>query len=190
MGFSSLPVSASLAFTPETTTVDASSARKRRVAELAAQPAIGTCEEHLALDTLMQGATGVRGLHGNLHDALPASSCRGAEALARALAPPHVSRSDGGAGQATAVRNRLQESFGQQLVSATGGSVRLRVLVPARNVTGGRVRVVPGQVLCWIEVGRHGLVQAVLGVLGSRPGTFMIHGDGQWQTRRYGRSGT
>ena len=79
MGFSSLPASASLAFTPETTTVDASSARKQRVAELATQPAIDTCEEHLARDTLMQGATGVRGLHGNLHDALPASSCRGSK---------------------------------------------------------------------------------------------------------------
>ncbi|MGW1169391.1 FAD-dependent oxidoreductase [Streptomyces sp. NPDC002550] len=57
-----------------------------RVAGLAARLGIDTFMQHLAGDTLVQDATGVRRLHGNLIDAPARRFAPGAEALARALA--------------------------------------------------------------------------------------------------------
>ena len=59
---------------------------ERRVAELAARLGINTFEQHLAGDMLVQDATGVRRLPGNLIDAPACRFTPGAEALARALA--------------------------------------------------------------------------------------------------------
>ncbi|MGW0710480.1 flavin monoamine oxidase family protein [Streptomyces sp. NPDC002643] len=59
---------------------------ERRVADLAVRLGIGTFEQHLAGDTLVQDATGVRRLRGNLIDAPARRFAPGAQALARALA--------------------------------------------------------------------------------------------------------
>ncbi|MEU5591504.1 FAD-dependent oxidoreductase [Streptomyces sp. NPDC020298] len=70
---------------------------ERRVADLPARLGIDTFEQHLAGDTLVQDATGVRRLRGNLIDAPARRFAPGAEALARALAaelPPGVVRLD------------------------------------------------------------------------------------------------
>ncbi|QOV33224.1 FAD-dependent oxidoreductase [Streptomyces ferrugineus] len=70
---------------------------ERRVADLAARLGIDTFEQHLAGDTLVQDATGVRRLPGNLLDAPARRFAPGAGALARALAaelPADVVRLD------------------------------------------------------------------------------------------------
>ncbi|MFC8511810.1 flavin monoamine oxidase family protein [Streptomyces sp. NPDC057257] len=70
---------------------------ERRVAELAARLGIDTFEQHLVGDTLVQDATGVRRLPGNLIDAPARRFAPGAEALTRALAaelPADVVRLD------------------------------------------------------------------------------------------------
>ncbi|GHG87201.1 flavin monoamine oxidase family protein [Streptomyces lanatus] len=59
---------------------------ERRVAELVARLGIATFEQHLAGDTLVQDATGIRRLHGNLLDAPARRFTPGADALAQALA--------------------------------------------------------------------------------------------------------
>ncbi|MDX2937092.1 flavin monoamine oxidase family protein [Streptomyces ipomoeae] len=72
-------------------------AGERRVADLAARLGIDTFEQHLAGDTLVQDATGVRRLPGNLIDAPARRFALGADALARALAaelPTDVLRLD------------------------------------------------------------------------------------------------
>ncbi|MEU6256920.1 FAD-dependent oxidoreductase [Streptomyces sp. NPDC047043] len=70
---------------------------ERRVAKLAARLGIDTFKQHLAGDTLVQSATGVRRLHGNLLDAPARRFAPGAHALARVLAaglPADVVRLD------------------------------------------------------------------------------------------------
>nr|QEO73908.1 hypothetical protein [uncultured bacterium] len=70
---------------------------ERRVAELVARLGVDTFEQHLAGDTLVQDATGVRRLPGNLIDAPARRFTPGADTLARALAaelPTDVLRLD------------------------------------------------------------------------------------------------
>lgn len=59
---------------------------ERRVADLAARLGVDTFEQHLAGDTILQEADGVRRLAGNLIDAPARRFVRGADALAQALA--------------------------------------------------------------------------------------------------------
>ncbi|MFE0257777.1 flavin monoamine oxidase family protein [Streptomyces sp. NPDC059010] len=59
---------------------------ERRVADLATRLGIDTFEQHLAGDTLVQDATGVRRLPGNLIDAPARRFARGADSLAHGLA--------------------------------------------------------------------------------------------------------
>ncbi|SDO57750.1 monoamine oxidase [Streptomyces sp. cf386] len=59
---------------------------ERRVADLAARLGVDTFEQHLAGDTLVQDATGVRRLPGNLLDAPARRFALGADTLARGLA--------------------------------------------------------------------------------------------------------
>lgn len=70
---------------------------ERRVADLVARYGITTFEQHLAGDTLVQDATGVRRLPGNLLDAPARRFALGTDTLARALAtelPADVVRLD------------------------------------------------------------------------------------------------
>jgi monoamine oxidase len=70
---------------------------ERRVADLAARLGVDTFEQHLAGDTLVRDATGVRRLPGNLIDAPARRFAPGADALARSLAaelPADVLRLD------------------------------------------------------------------------------------------------
>ncbi|MEV7391840.1 MULTISPECIES: FAD-dependent oxidoreductase [unclassified Streptomyces] len=79
---------------------------ERRVAELVARLGIDTFEQHLAGDTLVQDATGVRRLPGNLIDAPARRFTQGAGTLAHALAaqlPADVVRLDS---PVVAVRSR------------------------------------------------------------------------------------
>ncbi|MFF4522959.1 flavin monoamine oxidase family protein [Streptomyces bluensis] len=103
---------------------------ERRVADLAARLGIDTFEQHLAGDTLVQDAAGVRRLPGNLIDAPARRFAPGADALARALAaelPVDVVRLDT---PVTAIHRRAAGGLDVRTPSAVLHAEQVVVAVP------------------------------------------------------------
>ncbi|GAA3814400.1 flavin monoamine oxidase family protein [Streptomyces phyllanthi] len=103
---------------------------ERRVADLVARLGIATFEQHLAGDTLVQDATGVRRLPGNLLDAPARRFTPGANALARALAaelPADVVRLDS---PVTAIHPRVTGGLEVRTPSSALHAEQVVVAVP------------------------------------------------------------
>ncbi|MDN0198586.1 FAD-dependent oxidoreductase [Streptomyces sp. S.PNR 29] len=103
---------------------------ERRVADLAARLGVGTFEQHLAGDTLVQDATGVRRLPGNLIDAPARRFVPGADALAHALAtelPTDVVRPDS---PVTAIHRRATGGLEVRTPSSVLHAEQVVVAVP------------------------------------------------------------